>query len=47
MKYTRDAQSDMSGSINVVQETAAWLVDAAKAAEILDTLQNGFWPKED
>lgn len=47
MKYTRDAQSDMSGSRNAVQETAAWLVDAAKAAEDLDTPQNGLWPKGD
>lgn len=38
MKCPRDAQSDeMSGSRNVVQETAAYLVDATEAAEGLDT----------
>lgn len=37
----------MSGSRNVVQETAVWLVDAAMAAEGLDTQQNGLWPKGD
>lgn len=32
--------SNMSGSRNVVQETAVWLVDAAMAAEGLDTQWN-------
>lgn len=41
MKYPCDAQSDeMSGSRNVVQETAAHLVDATEAAEGLDTPHN-------
>lgn len=39
--------SNMSGSRNVVQETAVWLVDAAMAAEGVDTQQNGLWPKGD
>lgn len=47
MKYTCDAQSGMSGSRNAVQETAVWLADAAKAAEGLDTPQNGLWLKGD
>lgn len=34
----------MSGSGNVVQETAVWLVDAAEG---LETQQNGLWPKGD
>lgn len=37
----------MSSSRNVVQETAVWLVDAAMAAECLDTQQNGLWSKGD
>lgn len=37
----------MSGSRNVVQETAVGLVDAAMAAEGLDTQQNSLWPKGD
>jgi len=47
MKCTRDAQSDVSGSSNAAQKTAAWLVDATKAAERLDTPQNRSWPKGD
>lgn len=41
MKYPCDARSDeMSGSRNVVQETAAYLVDATEAAEGLDAPHN-------
>lgn len=47
MKYTRDADREMPGSRNVVQETGVWLVGATKAAEALDTPQNGLWPKGD